>query len=85
MPYILDIKDFITRFINNCSIVKSSCLDKTIKAIINSYLKKNSEEKYNSLINYLNKIRVIYYLKRLEYRDSNKAKELKGKLTNFSI
>ena len=85
MPYILDIKDFITRFINNCSIVKSSRLDKTIKAIINSYLKKNLEEKYNSLINYLNKIRVIYYLKRLEYRDSNKVKELKGKLTNFSI
>ena len=79
MSYILDIKYFITRFINNCSIVKSSCLDKTIKAIINTYLKNNSKEKYNSLIDYLNKIRVIYYLKRLEYRDSKKVKELKGK------
>ena len=79
MSYILDIKYFITRFINNYSIVKSSCLDKTNKAIINYYLKKEPKDNYNSLIDYLNKIRVIYYLKRLEYKDSNKAKELKGK------
>lgn len=78
MFYTLDLKYFITRFINNCPIVKSSRLDKTIKAVINNYIRLNSNDIYSDFIIYLNKIRVIYYLKRLEYKDINKTKEYKG-------
>lgn len=67
-------RDFITKFINKCFIVKPSRLDKTIKAIINNYTKDDNPK----VINYLNKLRIIYYLKRLEYKDSNKAKSYKG-------
>ena len=70
---------FIKRFINNCPIVKSTRLDKTIKAIINNYSLKGNIE----LINYLNKLRIIYYLKRLEYKDSTKAKAYKGISTTY--
>lgn len=63
-----------TRVINNCSIVYSSKLDRTFKALINSY--KSREEL--AIVDYLNKLRIIYYIKRLEYRDSKKARELKG-------
>lgn len=71
----ITLKDFTTKFINNCPIVRSSRLDKTIKAIINTYTK---EDNYD-YINYLNKIRIIYYLKRLEYKNPTKAKTYKGK------
>ena len=67
-------RTFALRFINNCPIVKSSRLDKTIKAIITSYAKDDNTE----LISYLNKLRIIYYLKRLEYRDPLKARVYKG-------
>jgi hypothetical protein len=74
MPTITTPLDFINRFINNCLIVKSSRLDKTIKAIINTYNKSNRKE----LRDYLNKIRIVYYLSRLEYKDSKRAKAYKG-------
>jgi len=75
MSITLNSKEFISRFINKCFIVKSSRLDKTIKAIINIYSKEENRE---DIINYLNKIRIIYYLKRLEYKDPNKATIYKG-------
>lgn len=82
MPPIIDIKYFLLKVINFCSIVASSKLDRTIKRIINSL-----EEDYKEdLLSYLNKLRIIYYLKRLEYKDSKKAKEYKDKsisLLNF--
>lgn len=76
MSFTLNLKGFIITFINNCPIVKSSRLDSTIKAIINNY---SNNPYYNIFIPYLNKIRIIYYLKRLEYKDKTKAKEYKGK------
>ena len=74
MSIIIDSKFFITRVINNCSIVPSSKLDRTIKALINNYRVRGED----SIIEYLNKLRIIYYIKRLEYKDSNKARILKG-------
>lgn len=76
MPTITSTKDFITIFINNCSIVKSSRLDNTIKALINN----STRLRRDNIILYLNKIRIVYYLKRLEYRKPTKAKEYKSKL-----
>ena len=81
MPPIIDIKYFLLRIINNCSIVPSSKLDRTIKAIINSL----EEEYKEDLLPYLNKLRIIYYLKRLEYKDSKKVKEYKDKYIPFYI
>jgi hypothetical protein len=79
MSITLNLRTFIIKFINNCSIVKSTRLDKTIKAIINNYnnLKVNYLDT-SFIIEYLNKLRIIYYLKRLEFFNSNKAKELKS-------
>ena len=65
---------FIFRFINKCPIVRSSRLDKTIKAIITLYSREGNTE----LITYLNKLRIIYYFKRLEYLNPIKAKVYKG-------
>ncbi|KEQ91514.1 hypothetical protein AUEXF2481DRAFT_91996 [Aureobasidium subglaciale EXF-2481] len=66
---------FIKEYINNSSIVKSTKLDNTIKAIINSLIKdkKNSIKSF-ILIEYLNSIRIVYYLKRLKYYNLEKAK-----------
>ncbi len=78
---ILSNRDFIIRFINKCSIVRGSRLDTTIKAIINSYNKGDREE----VVGYLNKLRIVYYLKRLEYKDTAKAKVLKSKSLLFYL
>lgn len=75
MSFKLTTKFFITNIINNCPIISSSRLDKTIKAIINNIKIDNLEE----VVDYLNKLRIIYYLKRLNYKDSSKAKYYKGK------
>lgn len=75
MSSTLTTKDFIKKFINKCFIVKPSRLDKTIKAIINTYTNDNLDD----IIGYLNKIRVIYYLKRLDFKDSRKARTYKSK------
>lgn len=81
MSSTLDLKTFTTRFINTCPVVKSSRLDKTIKAIINKYSSKEEEEEIEAsfLIEYLNKLRIIYYLKRLSYYNKKKATRLKSK------
>jgi len=78
MSTALDTRGFITLYVNNCPLVKSSRLDKTIKATINYYKTTLKDIDYSNFINYLNKLRVVYYLKRLEYRDREKAREYKG-------
>jgi hypothetical protein len=78
MDSITTLKDFIINFINNSPKVFSSRLDKTLKAIINNYLSLNKENDYNIFITYLNKLRIIYYLKRLEYKDKVEERYLKG-------
>ncbi len=79
MSLTLDSRLFITTFINNSSIVKSSYLDRTIKVIINKY-RINIIKALDSafIIDYLNKIRIIYFLKRLNYFNRAKALRLRG-------
>lgn len=79
MPSTINTKYFLLKVVNKCPIVPSSKLDRTIKAIINSL----EEEYKEDLLPYLNKLRIIYYLRRLEYKDSKKAKEYKDKSTFF--
>ena len=74
MASTLTTKSFLIKFVNKCSIVRSSRLDKTIKALINKYKSRGLEE----IVEYLNKIRVIYYLKRLEYKNPALSKRYKG-------
>jgi hypothetical protein len=62
---------FLTSFVNNSSIVKSTKLDSTIKAIINNY-KKIDLESSSFIIDYLNTLRIIYYLARLKYYNSTR-------------
>ena len=62
---------FITSTINRSNIVKSTKLDSTIKAIISSYL-VNLDIDSSIIIEYLNTLRIIYYLKRLKYYNFEK-------------
>jgi len=72
---------FITKYISNSSLVPSTKLDRTIKAIINNTIVER--DSYSSIasikIEYLNILRIIYFIKRLEYKDPYKAKQLKSK------
>ena len=67
-------KEFITTSINRSLVVKTTKLDSTIKAIINSFKNKD-----NIIIEYLNILRIIYYLKRLKYYNINKFKNTLSK------
>lgn len=62
---------FIRNFINNSNTIKSTRLDNSIKAIINHYRELNLSNS-NYIINYLNILRIIYYLKRLKYYNNSK-------------
>lgn len=75
MLSIIDSKTFLLRIVNNCPLVPSSKLDRTIKGIINNLEERTKED----LTLYLNKLRIVYYLKRLEYRAPKKAREYRGK------
>ena len=60
-------KSFITfNLINKSSLVRSTKIDSTIKDIINNI---NIIEDYvtSYLLEYLNTLRILYYIKRLEY------------------
>ena len=61
----LTIISFIKKIINKSYIISATKLDNTIKALIN--INFNNKE----LINYLNILRVIYYIKRLKYYNFN--------------
>ena len=75
---------FIRTTINNSNIVKSTKLDSTIKAIINNYKARNINES-NYIINYLNILRIIYYLKRLKYYNNNKYTYTLSKYLNIKF
>ena len=57
---------FVSSIINNSFLVKSTKLDSTIKAIINNY-KNINYQNLDIIIEYLNTLQIIYYLKRLHY------------------
>ena len=75
---------FIRTTINNSNIIKSIKLDSIIKAIINNYKAKNII-KSNYIINYLNILRIIYYLKRLKYYNNNKYTYTLSKYLNIKF
>ena len=75
---------FIRTIINNSNIVKSTKLDSTIKAIINNYKARNII-KSDYIINYLNILRIIYYLKRLKYYNNNKYTYTLSKYLNIKF
>ncbi len=67
------IEYFVRNYINNSNIVKSTKLDSTLKAIINNYKNNlNYIESTKEVVDYLNILRVIYYLKRLKYYNINR-------------
>ncbi len=67
------IEYFVRNYINNNNIVKSTKLDSTLKAIINNYKNNlNYIESTKEVVDYLNILRVIYYLKRLKYYNINR-------------
>ena len=85
---------FISTTINNSVVVKSTKVDSTIKAIINNYKRLNGKFKYylyiyqiltkleqNSIyiIDYLNTLRINYYLSRLSYFNKDKYKSTLSK------
>ena len=74
MSSTLTTKDFIIKYINNCSIVSSTRLDKTIEVLITKYNNRNLLK----VVDYLEELRVIYYFNRLEYKDSSIYKKYKG-------
>lgn len=67
---------FIYRFINNNSIVSSTKVDSTIRFIINNLDKSRTS---SILRKYLNILRVLYFLKRLKYKNLKEYKKLLSK------
>ena len=60
--------EFIETSINRSLVVKSTKIDSTIKAIINSFKSKSI------IIDYLNSLRIVYYMRRLKFYNENKFK-----------
>ncbi|KAH5001163.1 hypothetical protein HBI74_252190 [Parastagonospora nodorum] len=75
---------FISSTINNSLVVKPTKLDSTLKAIINNYRKlKDKNSAY--IIEYLNTLRIVYYLSRLSYYNSNKYRVTLSKYNSIII
>ena len=73
---------FINRVINkNKNIVTSTKIDSTIKAIINNFISTNNNNSNLIYINYLNIIRIIYYLSRVKYYKYSLFKQSISKIT----
>ena len=60
---------FITKTINYSTIVPSSKLDRVLKAIINNFKVKKTSKSLE-IIDYLNTLRIIYYIKRLKFKNN---------------
>jgi len=94
----ITLRSFLINEVNRSTYAKPTRLDRTLKGIVGRYStllgilsnKENSLEsssytpnELENLIDYVNRLRVNYYFKRLEYRYSYKAKEFKGKSRNL--
>lgn len=65
---------FLREFVNNSPEVKSTRIDKMLKAIINNLRARKEED----IIEYLNRIRIIYFFKRCKYYNYDKFREILG-------
>lgn len=78
----LTLVTFISKAINSSKEVKATKLDSTLKAIINNSKRLGySESPY--IVEYLNLLRVVYYLKRLKYFNDTKYIYTLGKCLSF--
>ena len=69
---------FIKRYINKSSLLPTSKLDTTIRAVINRFIKDRSTLS-PLVIEYLNILRIIYFLKRLKYYKLDRFSDLSRK------
>jgi len=81
MPSTTSSISYISRYIDNYSIVPSSKLDRTIRRV-SKYLEG---ERKNTIKIYLNKLRIIYFLRRIKNKGSNSTREYRGKYTKKRI
>jgi hypothetical protein len=89
------LRSFLLNEVNKSTYVTPTRLDRTLKALINRFTKElkkipkeesiEEESSYfrandlYTLIDYINKLRIHYFFRRLEYRKREKAKELRSK------
>lgn len=74
---------FINKYINNSPKVPSTKIDKVLKAIINTY-RSIKDSNSRILIDYLNRVRVVYFIKRLKYYSPKDYRECISKLLPYS-
>ena len=72
---------FVYKFINKNPFVSSTKLDAILKGTINNF---KGDPSYSFFVTYLNKLRIVYFLKRLSYKNASKTWEYKGKSFNSS-
>lgn len=78
MPYDSKIR-FINTYINKNRTLKTTKLDETIKGIINNLRTKKTDIS-TVLVDYLNIVRIIYFLKRVKYFKNSRFSNLNRKL-----
>lgn len=90
----ITLASFVKNEVNRSTYITSNRLDRILKGIYNNYSKKLENVKTleakllptpitsndtTTILIYLNTLRTTYYLRRVEFRNPSKAKELKGK------
>lgn len=74
---------FIKQYINNSTKVSSTKIDKTIKYLINTLNTMLEIRSSSILIDYLNNVRIVYFIKRLKYYDFKQYLELTSKYSTL--
>lgn len=67
----------LRKYVNNASKVPCSKIDKTLKAMINT-LRSMNYITTPVLIEYLNRVRLVYFIKRLKYYSFEDYKKILG-------
>ena len=75
----LTLSSFTSYYINNSLDVPSTKVDKTLKAIINNFKRDSLDSSSTIIVDYLNKLRTLYFLERLKYYNPSKERDLKSK------
>lgn len=81
MSTTITLSKFAKDYINNSRDTSTTKVDKTLKAIINTYNRDSSITSSSTFIEYLNKLRTLYFLERLKYYNPTKGLEIKSKIT----
>lgn len=78
----IDTIDLITKVINPSTTVSTTKLDITLKGVIN-YLREDYTSTSREIVDYLNMLRIVYYLARVKYYNKEEFKKLNSKYTTF--